>query len=204
MKLRLIFSLVAPAVLCSQSLSRGERDYAMSQLHATRKMLLDAVQDVSPAQWKFKPAPDRRSIAECVEHIVLAEDFITEKVRQLLQDPAQTDRKPVPEDDAVYRQAADPARAPALGGAALSPRGRFALPEDAAQAFRQRRDRTIAYIATTEDPLRARFDGAGEDALDAYQLFLRLAGHTERMVEEINRIKTDPKFPRSPGGSRRD
>lgn len=199
MNLRLMLPLLAPALLCSQALTRGERDYAMSQLHATRKMLLDAIADLSPAQWKFKPAPGHRSIAECVEHVILAEDFVFERARRLLDSPAQPDRKPSLEDEAVYRQAADPAREPALRDASLEPRGRFALPEPAAQAFRERRDRTIAYIASTEDPLRSRFEAQGDQALDAYQLFLRLAGHTERIVEEINRIKADAKFPRRTG-----
>lgn len=198
MKPRLTFSVLAPALLFSQALSQGERDYAMSQLHATRKMVLDAVAELSPAQWKFKPAGGR-SIAEWVEHVILAEDFVFERARRLLASPAQPDRKPVLEDDAVYRQAADPARAPGLGDPSLEPRGRFSQPEQAAQAFRERRDRTIAYIAGTEDALRSRFDGAGDNALDAYQWFLRLAGHTERVVEEINRVKADPKFPRKPG-----
>lgn len=194
-----MISIVAPALLLSQALSRGERDYAMSQLHATRKMLLDAVTELSPAQWTFKPGGDRRSIAEWVEHVLLAEDYVLERVRRLSAGPAQPDRKPAWEDDAVYRRAADPTHEPALGGASLEPRGRIALPEEAAQAFRQRRDRTIAYVATTEDPLRSRFDGTDEQAVDAYQWLLRLAGHTERVVEEINRIKADPKFPRRPG-----
>lgn len=199
MKARAIYVLLAPALLWSQALTRGERDYAMSQLHATRKMLLDALADLTPAQFQYKPAAGGRSIAEWVEQVILAEDFVAERVRSLLSGPAQPDRKPALEDDAVYRQAADPARAPALGGAALEPRGRFSLPEQAAQAFRERRDRTIAYIASTEDPLRTRFDGQGEQALDAYQWFLRLAGYTERIVEEIHRIKADAKFPRRPG-----
>ena len=35
--------------------------------------LLAAVASLSPAQWTFKPAPDRWSIVECVEHVALAE-----------------------------------------------------------------------------------------------------------------------------------
>lgn len=39
-------------------------------------MVLDATKDLSPAQWNFKSAPDRWSVAECMEHIAAAEDFI--------------------------------------------------------------------------------------------------------------------------------
>src|SRR4029077_8835439 len=41
-----------------------------------KKVVLDATKDLSPAQWNFKSAPDRWSVAECMEHIAAAEDFI--------------------------------------------------------------------------------------------------------------------------------
>ncbi len=195
---RWMVALLPVGLLWPQALTQGERDYAMSQLHATRKMLLDAIADLTPAQWRFKPGGGR-SIAECIEHVILAEDFVSERVQRLLAEPPQRDRRSTLDDDAVYRQAADATREPAFADAMLSPRGRFALPEEAARAFRERRDRTIAYVATTQDPLRLRLDGAGEQALDAYQWFVRLAGFTERIVEEIQRIKADPKYPRGRG-----
>ena len=43
-------------------MTQEERDFAMSSLHASRKLFLDAIAGLSDAQWKFKPAPDRWSI----------------------------------------------------------------------------------------------------------------------------------------------
>jgi len=46
--------------------------------------VLTATKGLSEAQWNFKPAPDKWSVAQCLEHIAAAEDFIrgliTEKV----------------------------------------------------------------------------------------------------------------------------
>jgi hypothetical protein len=179
----------------AQTLTQGERDYAMSQLHATRKMLLDAIAGLSPAQWKFKPATEAWSIGQYVEHVILAEDHVRQHVEALLKKPPASERQSALDNDTLYSRAADPDQPPTIAGPAVEPKGRYATAEQAAQAFRERRDRTIAYIASTSDPLRAHADGNGPDALDAYQWFIRLAGHTERCVARINRIKAERNFP---------
>lgn len=167
----------------------------MSQLHATRKMFLDAISGLSDAQWRFKPAPEAWSIAECAEHVALAEDFFFQRVQQLLASPAQPDRKATLEDEKIYAQGVDRTRK-VKTTEALLPRGRWPTPEQLSEYFRQRRARTIAYVEKTTDPLRAHFDGPGPEALDAYQWLVRLAAHTERHVMQIEEIKAHPKFPR--------
>ena len=74
--LSLICVFVFSATVRAQELSQAEKDKALAYLESTKKDVLDATKDLSPAQWNFKPAPDRWSIAECMEHIAAAEDFI--------------------------------------------------------------------------------------------------------------------------------
>src|SRR6267142_1380799 len=78
-------SSVALSVVCAllfeftaraQELTPAEKDKALAYLESTKKDVLDATKSLSPAQWNFKAAPDRWSIAECMEHIAAAEDFI--------------------------------------------------------------------------------------------------------------------------------
>lgn len=194
MKPILLLGVMAAATAGAQTLTRGERDYAMSHLHATRKMFLDAIAALSEQQWRFKPAPDRWSIAECAEHVLLTEDAIFDRVQRLLKTPAEPDRKPGIEDEQVYRSGVDRTKkqeAPA----ALRPQGRWRSPAEVAEAFKQRRDRTIAYVASTQDPLRRHFDGPGPEALDAYQWLILLAAHTERHVAQIEQIKSEARYP---------
>jgi DinB superfamily len=49
----------APATLTSQ-----EREAALKQFEATRDNFLKSIAGLSQAQWTFKPAPDRWSVAE--------------------------------------------------------------------------------------------------------------------------------------------
>ena len=68
----LFFALTARA----QEITPAEKDKALAYLESTKKDVLDATKNLSTAQWNFKAAPDRWSIAECMEHIAAAEDFI--------------------------------------------------------------------------------------------------------------------------------
>src|SRR5260370_25583730 len=65
----LIIGSLALGVLFAEPLTQSERDKALSHFHATRKLLLDSVAGLSYAQWNFKPAPERWSIARCADHI---------------------------------------------------------------------------------------------------------------------------------------
>jgi type II secretory pathway pseudopilin PulG len=80
LSLLLLATLAAPAL--PQSLTKEERERAMSELHATRKLFLDSLAGLSEAQWNFKPAPEVWSVAECAEHIALSEDRLYELVRR--------------------------------------------------------------------------------------------------------------------------
>ena len=82
---------VAAATAAGQTLSPEERDRAIGELESSRRDLLAAVASLSPAQWAFKPAPDRWSIVECLEHVALAEDSyfrtITERLPKAKPQP---------------------------------------------------------------------------------------------------------------------
>src|SRR6187401_13520 len=60
----------------SATLTTEERNKAIDYLKQTQKDFLAAIDGVSEAQWKFKAAPDRWSIAETAEHIAVTEGFI--------------------------------------------------------------------------------------------------------------------------------
>jgi len=57
----------------AQELTEADRDKAVQYLATTKKDVLDATKGLSDAQWNFKPAADRWSVAECMEHIAAYE-----------------------------------------------------------------------------------------------------------------------------------
>src|SRR5712692_407101 len=141
----------------SETLTRHERDFAMSHLNATRKRFQDSITGLSEAQWKFKPAPDRWSIAECAEHIAVSEDslfqLLTEKV--IKSPPAPEKKAEIKNnDEAILKGVADrttKAQAPEF----LRPSGRWSTTAEILSHFNQSRDRTVAYVENTQEDLRA-------------------------------------------------
>jgi hypothetical protein len=137
---------LACAPLWAQGLSQGERDFAMSNLHATRKMLLDSIAGLSEAQWRFKPAPDRWSVAEVAEHIVLTEDRLFGFVKKVLDSPVVPHRKvDCAEDEEFFKRLVD-RTTKVKNPPPLTPTGKWATHEELANAFKERRDRTIEYV----------------------------------------------------------
>ena len=69
--------LMAGAITASaQEVTQAEKDKALQYLETTKKNVLEATKGLSEAQWNFKPAPDRWSVAQVMEHIAAAEDFL--------------------------------------------------------------------------------------------------------------------------------
>src|SRR6185369_3592699 len=62
-----------PLSAADARLTPEERAKALNWLEQSRKEFLSAIEGVTEQQWKWKPAPDRWSVGEVAEHIVLAE-----------------------------------------------------------------------------------------------------------------------------------
>lgn len=202
MLIRAVPSTLALAmVLSAQPLSQGERDFAASQLHATRKLFLDTVAGVSGRQWTYKPAPDVWSLAEIAEHVATAEQLLFQRATvDAMKNPLDPARKQqlsnrqkdelivktVPQRDRKFQTSE-----------ILKPTGKFASRQEAIDAFRKKRDATIAYVLSTNDELRGHFaPHAALGDLDAYQWLLFMSAHCERHVNQMKELMARPDFPK--------
>jgi DinB superfamily len=68
------------AATSAQEVTPAERDRALQYLESTKKNVLQATKGLSQAQRNFKPAPDRWSVAQVMEHIAASEDFIRDNL----------------------------------------------------------------------------------------------------------------------------
>jgi uncharacterized damage-inducible protein DinB len=177
--------------------TQAEKDKALKYLESTKQGVIDATKGLSAAQWNFKSAPDRWSVAEVMEHIAAAEDFIrgniTEKV---MKAPARSEAEDVKAlDDMVVAKIPDrsvKAQAPEP----LKPTNRFGSPDGSLKHFLESRQTTEAFL-TSHDDLRAHAaDSPLGKKLDAYEWVLFLTGHSERHTKQILEVKADPNFPK--------
>lgn len=194
----LILTLLAASSCRAEGISEGDRSYALSALHASRKQLLDATAGLSRAQWSFKPSPAAWSIAEVVEHLALLEAQFPQIVAEALKNPAAAEKKlknPREADAKLLAMLPDrtnKAQAPEP----FRPSGKFKDGAASVAAFRAARDKTLVTMRTSQEPLREHFrkhPALGD--LDAYQWFLMIAGHTERHVNQILEVKASPGYP---------
>ena len=199
-KLFLLLALASFAVPASpQTLTQVERERAMSELHATRKLFLDSIAGLSEAQWNFKPSPEVWSAAECAEHIALSEDRLYELVTQkLMKAPAEPEKKAevVGKDELILEKTIDRSQkfqAPEM----LRPTHQWPSRDDLIAHFKQSRDRTVAYVESTQDNLREHFvPHPAFKLLDGYQWILLISAHSHRHTLQIEEVKANPGFPK--------
>jgi uncharacterized damage-inducible protein DinB len=181
----------------ADSLTAKEREAAVRHLEETRDHFLRSINGLSEAQWNYKPAPDRWSVAEVAEHIALSESLILQLVTErVLKTPATKQPAGSPTDETVIKTITDrsgKAQAPEV----LKPAGKWATREALTRDFTDARARTIAYVRETQENLRAHAAPHPVlKAIDAYQWLLLLSAHSARHTAQIEEVKADPGFPR--------
>lgn len=190
--------LAASALLPAQTLDKHDREFGMSALHASRKVFLDAVAGLSPAQWNYKAQPASWSIAECAEHIALSEEYLFDLATvKMLRSPATPEKAAeVKGKDEVILKVIPDRSQKAQAPEALRPSGRWKTPQEAVAAFKKMRDAHIRYVETTQDPLRVHFQAhPAVGLIDSYQWLLLMSAHTERHTNQILEVKASPGYP---------
>jgi hypothetical protein len=173
-----------------------EREKALGLLNRSRQTLLDAVNGVTENQARWKPAADRWSILEYVEHLAISDDRLIALIKRSLSTPAR------PESEAQRRERETKIReTPVPRGAnrapeMLQPGGRFASLGEAVAAFLAARERSLEYARTTEEDIRSHFtDHSVLGPLDGYQWLMGNARHAETHAGHIRELRAMAEFP---------
>jgi hypothetical protein len=188
----------ALSALAADTLSQHDREFALSALQASRKQFLDATSGLSAAQWNFKPAPDRWSIAEIAEHLALAEARAGGYVKQMMAAPAKPDVAAglAGKENNALAALADRSHK-VTAPEAIQPKRTWPNPDDAVAAYRSSRDALIDWIDTTQENVRQHVgDHPFFGPLDAYQWALVIAGHSDRHVAQMKEVKASEGYPK--------
>jgi hypothetical protein len=186
----------ASAAAGAASLTEAEKREGLAQLERTRAGVVEATKGLSEAQWKFKPGPDRWSVAEVLEHIALSEDMLFENTsKQVMTAPAGApDRDHKAGDSFVLKVIPDRSQK-AQAPDPLVPTGRWS-PQEALDHFLKSRARTVGFLKSTPDLREHVVDSPIGQPLDAYQWLLFTSAHSERHTKQILEVKADPNFPK--------
>ena len=192
-----LVALAFPQATATPTLTQKDRDAGVKYLEETRKNFIDSIKNVSDAQWTFKAGPDRWSIAETAEHIIVSERFMMQLVQEkILKGPkAGADAARIPDQKviAVITDRSQKAKAPEV----LTPTHRYPSREALIKEFEKSRQATIDFVKTTPEDLRAWISPhpAMKD-LDAYQWVLLTSAHSARHTAQIAEVMTATGYPK--------
>jgi uncharacterized damage-inducible protein DinB len=198
-KLPLLLALVSLALpgLRAAPLTAAERTTAAAYLGKTRAAVVATAADLSDAQLQFKAAPDRWSVAEVLEHIASAEDFLMGLIEgQVMKAPARGEGEDVKAIDEFVLKAIPDRSQKVQAPEPLKPSNRFGSTKESLKHFDASRAKTVAFLNDHADLREHAIDSPLGKKLDAYQWVLFIGAHSERHTKQMQEVKDDPKFPK--------
>ena len=199
MKVRLMPMALVIALFAAPALAQtpvADEQKAVAHLQETRGKFLKSIEGLSEAQWKFKAAPDKWSIAEVAEHIAISEGTILGLIQtQMLKAPAPKPGETMPDDKVIAAviDRTDKFQAPEM----LKPVNKWATREALVKDFNTARDATITFVRTTKEDLRAHAAPHPVfKSLDTYQWVLLISAHAARHTAQIEEVKTAAGYPK--------
>ena len=176
-----------------------DRSKVLHWLEESRQEFLMAIDGVSEEQWKWKPTPERWSVGETAEHIVLAEAMLFENVKKAVSSPVN----PAWEEQTKGKtEFIERVMAPRLGKAQapepIVPRSGMTLAQ-VKERFEQQRAEIVKFasdnsVALKEHTAEHPFPVFG--TLNAYQWLIYVPLHTERHDKQIAEVKATAGYPK--------
>ena len=195
----LLISLLSscPLLAADAAMTAQERADAVKWLEESRTEFLAAITGLSEQQWKWKPAPDRWSVGEVAEHIVLAEASQFANVNKALSSAPDPDWEAKTKGKTERLVAV---LAPRLGrvqaAEEIVPKGGMNQAETKERFLRQRAE--IVKFATESNALLKQ--GIVENAffgpLNGYHWLIYIPLHTMRHDKQIAEVKATTGYPK--------
>ena len=195
--------LMASAVLMLSFLvvdpiSKKERKDAIKLLKDTEKGVKDQVNGLTEAQLKFKPAPDKWSVEECVKHIAKSEEMLWQMTDSIIKAAANPDKRSEIKltDEQVIQRIEDRSTKIKTMEKLMPENIPLKNTEEALESFKKNREKLIEYVKSTNEDLRNHVAMLPFGTIDGYQAILFIAAHSNRHTQQIMEVKADPNFPK--------
>jgi hypothetical protein len=190
----LVSFIIAPA-----GISKKERKTASKFLKESEENALKLVSKLSEAQLKFKSAPDKWSVEECMMHIAASEKMLRGMVDQGVQASANPEKRADIKmtDEQIMSMIEDRTNKVKTFPPLEPPNTGFKSAAEAMASFKENRAKLIDYVKSTQDDLRNHVLTLPIGSFDAYQMTLFIGGHSNRHVNQMKEVMADPGFPKN-------
>jgi hypothetical protein len=193
------FTLVSStAAAQSDSLSSADRARIVRDLEQSNQRFHASIEGLTPAQWNFKPAPARWSIAEVSEHLTLVEQGLGGLVRTGLTPIPRFSADSAGKLEAAVRGLYGDRTRKMNSPEGFVPTGQYASQAELVSAYDAARRTNLEFLRTTREPLRAR--GSEHPAfggpIDAAHWLVVIGAHMDRHIQQIEEVKRAEGYPR--------
>lgn len=176
------------------TLTDAERGRLVRLLEDSRAETDRLIAATSKAGWATRPAPEKWSVAEVVEHLAMAEARIQSLCRRALDAPANPEWASIAESgiDGVLRQLADRSQT-LTAPEALEPSGTLGREATIAR-YHDARSETLTWVRTTDAPVKRHTAAGPPGDLNVEQWFALIAAHNmrhNRQIEDVLAVIAD-------------
>jgi len=198
-RIALLALLSLPLSAADAHMTAEERTKVINWLEESHKEFLASIEGVTEEQWKWKPAPERWSVGETAEHIVLAEELLFANVLKAVASPRNPDWE---EKTKGKTEFIERVMAPRLGKAQapepIVPTGKVSQAE-VRERFEKKRLEIVKFAMETQAPLKEHtvdHPFPVFSTLNAYQWLIYVPLHTMRHDKQIAEVKATAGYPK--------
>ena len=197
--MRQTLSLAVLAALAA-SPALAQSDELIERYEHDRAAVLELVTGMTDEQWNFKPAPDRWSVAEVLEHVIVNEKLVWEVLTKQLVDAEVSEESRAGSAEfeeqitGVLRNREQRIPAPE----ALEPTGRWAGGDEMVGMFKEVRHAVIQWLDAADFDLRTKQapNPFLQVDMDAHTWLVVAVEHSARHRQQIAEVMEAEGFPK--------
>ncbi len=155
-------------------------------LEASLRHFEAACDGLSDGDGLKKPAPDRWSVIDCIEHVCITENLGLKRMQAAETAP---EVEPDPAREAAFAAQVANRDAKLQGPAIVEPVGRHATLAEALAEFAATRERTIEFVKSCPNLTALRLNHPVLGPLSGREYVIVIAGHSSRHASQIGEIR---------------
>lgn len=181
------------------AISKPERKTALGLLKESRNEVINSVKDLSLRQLNFKSIKDQNSVKQIIFQIAATEKNLWQTFKSAMDGQDTPDRrKEIKLSDTQLIHLIENEEADfKMGTTQKEDFNSYKSIQEALQSFKSLRAAHIKYMKSSTEDLRNHIVEMPFGYIDCYQLCLLMGAYCNYLVEKIERLKTDPRFPKS-------
>jgi len=182
----------------NDGISKKEKKAAISYLEETRDDLQATINGLSEDQFNYKPAEDKWSVKECLQHIAITENGLWQWTDGAIKAAANPDKRSEIKvtDEQLIKMITDRSNKVKTSPEMQPDKSQYTTALDALNGFKSSREKLIKYVKGSKDDLRNHVAQTPVGWVDAYQMILFIGAHSNRHTQQIAELLADPNFPK--------